>query len=161
MALVVFEYLNNETELSYEKAFDKSKGGLPHLMKRVKKVVDIVCKITQLPHNLSSTQGVQYVQSEVIATIRNAFKDITKFLIDNNLRKATSKKRISLAFLSETKVSRALTNWIDYQIVNEEIEPVSGRIEVNNMDNEELESISNKSNEDEEYHDDIAMESNV
>ena len=87
MSLVVFEYINNPTELSYEKASEKSKGGLQHLMKRVKKVVDIVCKLTRLPHNLFSNRGVQYVQSEVIAKIRNAFEDITNFLIQNNLRK--------------------------------------------------------------------------
>ena len=155
MSLVVFEYINNPTELSYEKASEKSKGGLPHLMKRVKKVVDIVCKLTRLPQNLSSNKGVQYIQSEVIAKIRNAFDDILQFVIENNLRKTNSKKRISLAFLSETKVSRALTNWVNEHIVNEEI------VEVNNVDNEELESISDRSNEGEECDDDIAMESNV
>ena len=161
ISLVVFEYINNPTVLSYERASEKSKGGLPHLMKRVKKVVDIVCKLTQLPQNLLSNQGVQYPRSEVIKKIRNAFEDITKFLVENNLRKTASKKRISLAFLSETKVSRAFTTWLDDRVVNEEIESVSDKIEVNNVVNEELESISDKSDEGGECDDDIAMESDV
>ena len=69
MSLVVIEYINNPTELSYEKASEKTKGGLPHLMKRVKKVVDIVCKLTLLPHNLQSDQCVQYLRIEVINRI--------------------------------------------------------------------------------------------
>ena len=60
------------------------------------------------------------------------------------MRKTNAKNRILLAFLLETKVSRVLTLQLDDWVANEE-----------------MESISDKTDEGAEYNEDIVIKSNV